>query len=77
VSIRAKVQNGRLIVDEPTLLAEGMVLDLVIDDEGDDLPDEERAVLHAHLEASARSAAAGRVRPVGKLLAELRELRGR
>lgn len=77
MSIRAKVQNGRLIVDEPTLLPEGMVLHLVIDDEGDDLTDEDRAALHAQLEASARDVAAGRVRPASELLAELRELRDR
>jgi len=31
-SIRARVRNGRLTVDEPTELPEGLVLDLVIDD---------------------------------------------
>ncbi len=35
--LRARVQNGRLVVDEPTALPEGTVLDLVVDDEGDDL----------------------------------------
>ena len=32
--LRANVQNGRLIVEEPTTLPEGTVLDLVADDEG-------------------------------------------
>lgn len=32
--VRARVQNGRLIVDDPTTLPEGTVLDLVCDDEG-------------------------------------------
>ena len=34
-TIRARVRNGRLIVDEPTDLPEGTELDLVIDDAGD------------------------------------------
>lgn len=45
--LRARVINGRLVMDEPTELPEGIVLDLVIDDEGDDLTPEERAALHA------------------------------
>jgi hypothetical protein len=75
MAIRAKVQSGRLVVDEPTSLPEGTTLNLVVDDEGDDLDDEEREVLHAHLEASWRSAQAGRVRPASELLAELRARR--
>jgi hypothetical protein len=69
--IRAKVQSGRLLVDEPTSLPDGTTLNLVVDDEGDDLSEEERVELHAHLEASWRSAQEGRVRPASELLAEL------
>jgi hypothetical protein len=75
MAIRAKVQSGRIIIDEPTSLPDGMTLNLVVDDEGDDLGPEERAALHAHLEASWRSAEAGRVRPASELLAELRARR--
>jgi len=46
-TIRARVQNGRLIVDEPTDIPEGTELDLVIDDAGDSLDEAERAALHA------------------------------
>ena len=42
-AIRAKVQNGRLLLDAPTDLPDGTVLDLVVDDEGDDLDEVERA----------------------------------
>ena len=52
--IRAKVQSGRIVVDEGP---------------------EEHAALHAHLDASWRSAQAGRVRPASELLAELRARR--
>ena len=45
--IRARVHNGRLLVDEPTVLREGMVLDLVVDDEGDSLDSKQREALNA------------------------------
>lgn len=73
--IRARVQNGRLIVDEPTSLPEGTTLDLVVDNGSDDLSAEEREALHADLEASWRSVKEGRVRPASELLAELRACR--
>jgi hypothetical protein len=70
--LRAKVQNGRLIVDEPTELPEGMVLDLIVDDEGDDLTDEEREALDAHLEESLRAARRGEIIPAKVVLDRLR-----
>ncbi|HEX3763443.1 MAG TPA: hypothetical protein VHW23_32330 [Kofleriaceae bacterium] len=75
MSIRATVSSGRIIVDQPTLLPDGTTLNLVVDDEGDDLDDEEREALHAHLAASWKSALAGNVRPASELLAELRSKR--
>jgi hypothetical protein len=71
-SHRALVKNGRLTLDEPTTLPEGTVLDLVVDDEGDDLDDEERAALHAHLAAAWESVRQGNTRPVAEVLTELR-----
>jgi hypothetical protein len=44
--IRAQVINGRLRLDTPTSLPEGTVLDLVIDDEGDDLDEQEQLALN-------------------------------
>ncbi|MEQ1567822.1 MAG: hypothetical protein ABMA64_19435 [Myxococcota bacterium] len=52
MSIRASVVAGRLVVDEQTDLPEGTVLDLVLDDEGDNLDEAERSALR---EASSRS----------------------
>jgi hypothetical protein len=75
MALRALVKNGRLTLDTPTGLPEGTVLDLVIDDRGDDLDEAERAALHAHLAASWASAQAGRVRPMVDVLAELRARR--
>jgi hypothetical protein len=75
MALRATVQNGRIIVDEPTDLPDGTILYLVADDEGDALDDEARERLHAQLAVSWRSAQAGRTRPASELLAELRARR--
>jgi hypothetical protein len=73
--LRARVEKGRLILDEPTTLPEGTVIDLVADDEGDNLTDEERRALHAALTKSWASAEAGRLRPASEIIAELRRRR--
>jgi hypothetical protein len=73
--LRARVEKGRLVLDEPTTLPEGTVVDLVLDDEGDDLTDEERRALHDALSSAARSAETGRLRPASKILDELRQRR--
>ena len=62
--VRARVKNGRLVLDEPTDRPEGEVVELVpLDDVlaggGDYLDDEERAALHAELEGSVAEAKAG------------------
>jgi len=72
---RARVEKGRLILDEATTLPEGTVIDLVADDEGDNLTDDERRALHAALSASWTSAEAGRLRPASEILDELRHRR--
>jgi len=61
--LRARVEKGRLVLDETTTLPEGTIIDLVADDEGDDLTDDERRALHDALSSSWRSAEAGRLRP--------------
>ena len=73
--IRARVKNCRLIVNEPTDLPEGTVLDLVQDDEGDDLTEEEREALHAEIRRSVRSAKKGHLRPAADVIADLRARR--
>ena len=72
MALRAQVKDGRLVLDEPTSLPDGTVLDLVMDDEGDDLNDEEREALHVHLAAAWESVRMGRVRPADEILDELR-----
>jgi hypothetical protein len=73
--LRARVENGRLLVDEPTTLPDGTTIDLVADDQGDDLSAEERRALHDALSASWESAEAGRLLPATDILDELRQRR--
>jgi hypothetical protein len=70
-AIRARVHNGRLQLDEPTALPEGTVLDLVVDDEGDDLDEAERAARNDVISRSLSSLAAGRGRPMRELVDEI------
>lgn len=73
--LRARVEKGRLVLDEPTTLPEGTTIDLVADDEGDDLSEGERQALHEALSASWKSVAAGHLRPASAILNELRQRR--
>jgi hypothetical protein len=70
-TIRARVRNGRLIVDEPTSLPEGAELDLVFDDAGDDLDEAERAALDAAITRAWASVQAGEGRSAADVLAAL------
>ena len=77
-SLKAYVKNGRLLLDEPTDLPEGEVIELMPVDEvlaagGDELDDEERAELHAELSASIAEAEAGQTVDFAEVLAELRQ----
>jgi hypothetical protein len=73
--LRAPVKKGRITPDEPTPLPEGTVVDLVADDEGDRLTEDERRILHEALEASWKSAEGCRLRPASEILGELRHRR--
>ena len=70
-TIRARVRDGRLIVDEPTDLPEGTELDLVIDDAGDGLDEAERTALHAAIGQAWASFQAGEGRPAADVLRDL------
>jgi hypothetical protein len=78
--LKAHVRNGRLVLDEPTDLPEGEVVELVPIDEvlargGDYLDDEERAELHRALDDSIAEADAGELIDADEVLAELRAAR--
>ncbi|CAN5683247.1 hypothetical protein BH11MYX4_BH11MYX4_35220 [soil metagenome] len=77
-SLKAHVKNGRLLLDEPTDLPEGEVIELMLVSNvlaagGDDLADEDRAELHAELSASIAEAEAGQTTDFAEVLAELRQ----
>ena len=69
--LRARVEKGRLVLDEPTTLPDGTVLDLVLDDEGDDLTDADREALHGALARSLESLEKSEVRPASATIDEL------
>src|SRR5258706_14573251 len=74
--LKAQVHNGRLVLDEPTDLPEGEVVELVLLDEifaarGDDLDDGERAQLHEALEESIEQMKRGQAVDAAEALAEL------
>lgn len=74
-SLPAHVENGRLVLVEPTSLPDGTVLDLVLDDEGDDLTGQQRLALDTALTRSYESLRAGLVKPASAILEELRSRR--
>lgn len=76
--IRAHVKNGRLMLDEPTTLPEGQVVYLqpiegLVVTEAEDRDGDDRAALHAELEASLAEAEAGEVVDFSRALADLRQ----
>ncbi len=74
--LQARVQNGRLVLDEPTELPDGEIVNLVVlEENGDDLNEEERAALHRSLEQAAEDIKAGRVTDADVFMAELRASR--
>lgn len=68
--LRARVKNGRLLLDEPTDLPDGTEVDRAVVD--DDLDDDDRAALHAALEASEEEFSAGKGIPAAEVIAGLR-----
>lgn len=69
--MRGRVHDGRLVVDEPTELPEGTIVELVEPDRGDDLSADDRAALRQALASSMSQAKAGRVRPVSEIVDEI------
>ena len=75
MSVRATVRNGRIVVDQPTELPDGTVLDLVLDDEGDALDDREREALNAAISRSLSQSEEGRTAPADAIIDKLRARR--
>ena len=76
-AMKARVENGRLKLDEPTDLPEGELVDVVLLDEvflngGDDLDDEERAALDESIREGIEDMEAGRTIDAKTAIAQLR-----
>ncbi len=72
MAIIARVQAGRLVLDEPTDLPDGTEVPLLALDPGDWLEERDRAALHEALRQSAADVAAGRLIDAEEILRELR-----
>ena len=70
--IKARVNAGRLVVDEPIDLPDGTEVDLLPLDPGDWLDDADRAALHEALRQSDADIAAGRLVDATEILKALR-----
>lgn len=71
-ALRARVKGGRLVLDEPSTLPEGTVVDLIPADDIDELDPAERARLHGFLAQSIRTHVPGTGVPADEVLARLR-----
>jgi hypothetical protein len=70
--IKARVRDGRLVLDEPTDLPEGAEVEFLPLDPGDWLDDTERAALHQALRDSDVDVAQNRLVDADEILKELR-----
>lgn len=73
-ALKARVEKGRYVIDEPAALPEGSEVQLAMID-GDALDDEDRALLHAAIEEGLDDSEADRVISAEDSLKELRALR--
>ncbi len=74
-ALRARVTNGRIVLDEPTDLPEGTVLELVPGVEVDELADEDREKLHAAIRRGLEQGRRGEARPIDDALDDIRNRR--
>ena len=72
MTIKARVHDGRLLVDEPTSLPEGTEVELLPLDPGDWLDDADREALHAALVQSDADVAAGRLFDAAEVIKAIR-----
>ena len=72
MTLKGRVHNGRLVVDEPTGLPEGTEVPLLPLNPGDWLDPADRLVLERALVASEKDIEAGRLIEAEEMLRELR-----
>ncbi len=73
--LKARVRGGHLVLDEPTDLPEGAVLELLPTTDWDDLGEAERAALDSALEDAWAVYKSGKTEPAEKILQGLRSRR--
>jgi hypothetical protein len=71
LTVKARVRNGRLRLDEPYEAPEGTEVELAIIDDGDELDDESRARLHAALSRGHEQMVRREVVPADEVLSKL------
>jgi len=74
-ALTARAQDGRLLLDAPTDLPDGTILELVPADTWDDLDEDDRVALEADLDASEADFRAGRHELLADIIAALRQQR--
>jgi hypothetical protein len=72
MTLKARVKAGRLVVDEPTDLPDGIEIELLPLDPWDWLDESQRAALHQALRDSDEDVTAGRLVDAEAVLRELR-----
>jgi hypothetical protein len=70
-ALKAHVENGRIVLDEPMDLPDGTLVQLVPVDGGDEMDAGERAALGRALDESIADARAGRLVDADVVIAEL------
>lgn len=71
LTLRGHIENGKIVVDEGVDLPDGTEVKLTLVDEADELEDDDRARLHAALDASQAEIDRGEGVPAGEVIAEL------
>jgi hypothetical protein len=72
LKLKAQVHQGRLKLDEPYDAPEGTEVDLAVVDDGDELDENDRVLLHAAIVRGHDEAQRGEVVPADEVLAKLR-----
>ena len=72
LALRGHIENGKIVVDEGVDLPDGTQVKLALVDDADELDDEDRARLHAALDASQAEIDRGEGVPASEVIAELR-----
>lgn len=75
LTLKARIRDGRLRIDEPYDAPDGTEVDLAVLDDGDSLDERERERLHAALARSHEQRERGEVIPADEVLASLGNIR--